>query len=533
MSSKIDRARESGYSDEDILDYLSKVDKSILPKIQKAKSSGYEPSQILEYIQESKKPSKIRSIISAPIKGIVKGIQGFNPLGSSGPVPYELGAKLLDQVLPTRPEHDFLERAGKLAPQAALGAGSVPSAILQTAGGTIAGELAKKYGAGEKGQGLAELAGMIGPQAIKNVAQKGISSLKAALTGPVETLKSGLNKPRALESKKPSFGIITPERQEKSISQLNKQASQITKESLHKHLPISKQIEQGVNFESQFEKDFGNLKKIASSANPDINIHPLSKFLRESSSKFKGIPEPHAEAKKIISESLKFRRNPENSLENLLKIYRSNNQKIKNSYETSRVTGKQEEYVDFLLDMNRKITESIEKTLPTDSAWVKRFKDLNKGYREYRSALKTSEQLKPILGESPTPANLKKIAEDPKLKTKLELSMGKEGASEIIQVAKDLKMATESVKNIKAKELKVLDNIFPLGVFLPLVKIPSALYGAKKALDWARRGYGFFLSTPARRKAYSQAAKALSENNVKAYSQATSILKKELENSED
>lgn len=215
-----------------------------------------------------------------------------------------------------------------------------------------------------------------------------------------------------------------------------------------------------------------------------------------------------------------------------MKIYRSNNQKIRNIYETSRVTGKQQEYVDFLVDLNKNIAKSFENTLPKDSAWMKQFKDLNADYRQYKSALKTMNELKPILEERATPSSIQKLAGDMKKQKQLQTVMGQKGADEVIQIAKDLRDATESIKRMQVKKFSPWENIMPFGVLIPGIKIPASYYGAKKGLGALQRGYGWYLSSAQRRAAYNQALKAISNNDLKAYEKAVKTILR-LRKSED
>src|SRR5690606_21077676 len=178
------------------------------------------------------------------------------------------------------------------------------------------------------------------------------------------------------------------------------------------------------------------------------------------------------------------------SLRDLLKIFRSNNQKRKHIFETSRIGGKQQEYVDFLGNVNKAIAESLEKTFPKDSAWLNEFKSLNKTYGEYKSAQGIQNDLRKILNQEATPASLSKF-EDPKYQKKLELKIGKEGAQEITQIAKDLKLAKEAIKKIPASQQGAWQKFLPFSFFLPgLGKVLSAA----KLPHYARKAYGYILT---------------------------------------
>lgn len=537
MSFDVEGAKKAGYSDQEIQSFLGQKS---APKtesngfdVEGAKAAGYSDSEINKFVANNK-ISRVRSIASAPVKGIIKGSEQLSHLADPTQMILNLLApqkestlsKLAEQVLPTHNEglENVLERSGKIAPAAALGGGGALSTILSALGGGALGELAKEQGIGETGQSVAELGGMGIPGILRGAAKGAASFLKS----PIEKLTSGLTKPRAVGAKFAEKAIISPARQEKTIANLNREASKFAETTLKKEVPLTEQIKNGVDFESQFEQRFGVLQKVAEKANPEIDISPVSKFMSETASKYRGIPQLHPEAAKIKTEVRAFGNRAPTDLKSALHTYRSNNKKIKGIYETSRLTGKQQEYVDFLVDYNKNIAKSFENTLPKDSAWVKEFKDTNQFYKSYRDAQKTLGLIEPIIEQKATPASIRKFASDPKLQKKLELSMGKKGADEIVQIAKDLELATDSIKKIPAKEFNVWNSIFPLSILIPGVKIPGGVFTAHKVLDVGRRGYGFLLSTPSRRASYQKALKAINEGNKALYIQAAEDFKKAL-----
>ncbi len=344
-------------------------------------------------------------------------------------------------------------------------------------------------------------------------------------TEEIERLPSGLSKPRAMESTTTKFATINPERQKYAIKNLNEEATQLTKKSVEKHLPLAEEIKKGTDFQTSFDKEFEQLSTIAKKYNPEIDITPISRLLSETRSKYKGIPSPHKDVIKIKNEMKRFAKNPQTGMYNLLKIYRSNNRKQRDIFETSRLTGKQQEYSDFLSAFNRAISKSFSETLPADSAWVSRFLKNNKDYKKYIDTKTAMRLLEPLLEGQITSARINALARDPRLHKKLELSMGKAGAAEVIQIAKDLKASRESIKNLPKEKVHALDAVFPIGFLIPFLKIPTLIY---KGVKFSRSLYGYWLSSPAKRKAVDSAVKALSEGDVSAYKTATETLKEDI-----
>lgn len=471
---------------------------------------------------EESEPSRPRSLMDALSKGLIRGAKNINPIPTNGPIPPQLRERLLQHFLPSqeRGVEAVLEKAGELAPIVALGPESVAAKALQLGGGTLAGSLAKEAGMGPIGQGVSEIVGMGLPGAIKSGVEKTVGLIKA----PKETLPSGLTKPTAIEAKYPEKAIISPIRQEKAISSLEKEAGELTKKTVEARLPIVKKIESGFDFAKDFEKKFGHIKEVAGKVNPEVDITPVSDLLNETRAKYRGIPKLHEDAVKVEKEIKAFKKNPQQELDNLLKIYRSNVKKMNSIYETAHTTGKQKEYVDFLADMNQAIASSFDKSFPQGTAmgnWARDFRRSNAEYRDYKRGLDTLGTLEGVLQRKLTPESLNKVATNKKTFQHLEMSMGKEGAAEVKQIAEDLEKAVESLKAIPAKKMDSFDAVAPLYYFVPVI---GKVLTLKKGTDFVRRAYGYYLSTPAKRAQYDSVLKAIAKRDLEAYSKAAMIL---------
>lgn len=339
-----------------------------------------------------------------------------------------------------------------------------------------------------------------------------------------ETMKSGLTKLKSVEAAHPERGIITSARQEKAISKLNEEAADLTQKSVEKHVPVAKQIQEGHDF--NFNAKFKPLEESMIKANPDIDITPMSRFLSETSKKYRGLPKEllATDSKKVLKEASAYRNNPQTQGANLYKLYRINNKKLNSIYEQRLLHGKQQEYADFLVDMNKSIAQSFENTLPKNGAWITEFKQLNKQFGDVQKANKTLSQLENVLNGEATPSNIKKLASNPQAQKKLALSMGDEGAKEVIQISKDLKMAQDSIKKMSVKDLTTYEKILPLSVILPGFNIPKGVALAGKAYTYGRRGYGYLMTRPATRKAVKDAVEAVSKHDVQAYKKAAAII---------
>lgn len=536
MSLPISQAREQGYSDDEILDFVSKKYPDRSEKIQLAMKEGYSPSDILSFLEKGSPPSKTRSVLSALPKGIIKGSSEIGetiPISPGGPIPKKAEEQILERVLPTREGklESFLERTGKLLPLVALGPEGLGSKLLQLLGGTAAGELAKREEVGPTGQAISEAVGMGLPALLKSAVSRGLKAL-SGLYGEEAKMASGLTKPQAVEALHPERGIITPEHQEKAIKKLNEEAAKLATSTLEKEVPLAKEVQEGFDFGKKFEKDFSEVQKLAEKANPQINIAPVENFMLESVEKYRGIPSLHPQGRKVLKEIQSFMRNPQSEMKNLLRIYRSNNKKVSDIFETSRLTGKQKEYTDFLLDMNRSIGKAFEQTLPEGSPWLKQFREANLSFKQYKDAQEALNLLRPILGKEPSPKALETLANDPKRQKKLVMAMGEKGGQEIIQLSRDLQEATKAIKKIPAKNISMMEAVLPLGYFIPGFGKVKALGSIYKGMPWIKRVYGYMLATPVRRNAMKELFSAIKNNDVIAYSKAVQRIQRLLKENE-
>lgn len=529
MAKKFDfeGARRAGYSDQEISSFIGEQNPHF--DVQGAIQSGYSPEEVNVHLSELRQPSRTKSLLSAGAKGLRRGGATLNQLLPKGPIPEELAERAFEEVLPSQEKgaEKFIERAGELAPIVATGPEGLGAKGLQVGAGAIAGHLAEKAGLGKTGQGIAEA----GALSIPGLAKAGFKTAKSALTRETEKLPSGLTKLKALEAKNPERASLESIKQKEAIKKLNTEASGLTKKAIEKNIPIYKEIEKGFDFPQHFEKRFGELQKTAEKANPEINITPVSELLQKTREKYRGIPSLHADAIKIGKEVRAFGNRPQTGLRSLYRIYRSNNQKLKHIYETAFTGGKQKEYADFLVDMNKSIAQSFEQTLPKESAWMDSFRGLNKEYSQFQATKKALSELKSLLGGNPSLEKLEKFANDEKTFKKLSMSMGPNGAREIRQIATDLKQSKDAIKRIPVKDLSGFDKAYPLAYLIPGLKFIAAGMTAYKGIKSAKYLYGMYLSTPATRRAYQESLRALISKDLPAYIKATAALKNEMEKS--
>lgn len=355
-----------------------------------------------------------------------------------------------------------------------------------------------------------------------------INAAKKLLTKEEAKYVSGLSKPLAAETKLTKYGEISKARQQSKIDVLNSEAAGLTKEIYKKKFPVAQKIEEGFDFGNKFETGFNELLKMSKKANPKVETTPITEFALKTAEKYADIPSLHPEANQIMKEVEAISKNADKfeNTYNALRQYRSYNKKIRGIHERAYIDGKQTELVDFYRGMQGSIRKSFRETFPKDSKFVNLFEDLNQQFSEYAKALETQSKLRPLLDGNPTPANLKKFIDNPKLQKSLKYSMGEEASQDIIQIAKDLQDARKAIKDIPVKDLTKINKVFPLVYFVPGLRKIAGVGIATKA---GQRGLGLILSKNTPRTAYQNAVKALINKDPKAYESATRLLKKEIE----
>jgi len=150
---------------------FSQIEQKNKPKDKKTSSFD----QLFEQVS-SKQPSRTRSIISAPIKGLIKGAAKFSPLPSTGPIPRKLGERITEELLPTqeKPLENILEFTGENIPLVALGEGGLIKKGVQAASGALAKKAAKDLELPEWAQEIVGSVGLIGPDIARSLGTKAL-----------------------------------------------------------------------------------------------------------------------------------------------------------------------------------------------------------------------------------------------------------------------------------------------------------------------------------------------------------------------
>jgi len=168
MKDKIRAAREEGYSNQEIVDYL-KGHKELGPKVSAALEEGYSPDEIIDYYNPP--ISKGRSVASAGAKGLVRGVRSIANLADpmktvlsmitgKPPMEEQIQEQFFKEYLPSKEgfAEDVVEKSAEFLPAMALGGEGFIGNLLRSVLAGTAGATAKKMGFGPKGQTVAEIA---------------------------------------------------------------------------------------------------------------------------------------------------------------------------------------------------------------------------------------------------------------------------------------------------------------------------------------------------------------------------------------
>lgn len=532
ISQKIQKARKSGYSDQEITGFLSEKD----PRISQAIEAGHDPKDVLSFISKRKKFGQEGSILGGklgrtfeaigehpldiakalPVAGL-QAAEGFTNITNPaqfipGQDPHTLSKSLQEKITKGYSDQekkgfqDIADIESVLIPIPGLGAAK---------GSKLPTKLESKIGSAGFLPGGSKPPSKFS-QMIRERDAFEVGKGKRSEFVP-DSFKSGLAKPGAVGNENASLGVISKKQKEQALDRYTKEAQELFKSKMAEKAPITEKIKNGFDFDKYHEEEFGRLRSAAKKANPQIDITPLSKFLSEETEKLRGILSPSPEKAKIKNILKKFRDKPVNALNALLKNRSNNSGILTNIYDKRLMHGKQKEYVDFLNRMNKKIDESIFSTLPEDSKWVNQYKKMNAEFSQYKKGQDIIDALEPVLREKMSTSSLTSLAENPKKQKYLKIKMGDEAAEEIVQIAKDLKEAQRAIKRISVKDMNKFDAIWPISwAFKPI----GALMTIKKGYDFSRKMYGYALLNPSKRKAFDQMLHAVADNNLPAYTEA-------------
>jgi len=389
-------------------------------------------------------------------------------------------------------------------------------AVPAIAGGT-AGQIAEEAGASPEIQELTELVGVLGPDSVKGI----ISYLPKVLKE-----KSGLVLPQIVEKTKEGLKYITPKvfagKKEKVYETVSKQAETLIKDLQREKLPLTTQLEKGVDVEGKLNKQFQDIEKISAQLPNKIESNYLSDYLNKIEKEIRSVPVETKEQEKILELVEKYRKKYGQPIgatrfyspKEYVSQFRNINKDAKKLYETKLLTGEQKETIGFYEGLKKEITKTLEEGTPKSFSDL--FKEANKDFAELSNIssfenIMDSISSKGIIDSS----KLNRKLSSPKFSKMLRRQLGPEGFDRLKALSNDLTKVKDKLTLVEEVGVKDIVKSAATYKVLSLLGIPFAKAGqiGKKGTEIA---YGYMLLNPKGYRDTTNLLKAIQSGSKKA-----------------
>lgn len=408
---------------------------------------------------------------------------------------------------------EFTERAADIYGRGPFKGMGVPSVI-----GGAAGQTAKELGAPEEVQQAAELIGIAGPDI-----KKATSALRAA-----EKIKekSGLIAPRIMHKTDKGWkflkGKVFPGSKEKAYEKVSKQAEELIKAQKASALPLSKEIEKGINVESKLNNDLSKLNKLASKMDHRIESNLISDYLNKAEENIRKTPVPTKEGEEILGLISKFRDKYGEiggkrfyTPDEYVKQYRNINQDAKTLYERAYIEGKKKDVREFYRGLNDEIGKTLESGTP--ESFSNLFKETNAQYHELQKLNAFEGIMENVITNGVIDAKkFGNIFKSPSKSKLLRKQVGPKSFEQMRLISNDLEKVKDKLGLLdEFGAARMIKSVAVGGLLkgLKLGKIGIPLQAGKKASDIA---YGYFLLNPQGQRDFRNFLKALESGSKKA-----------------
>ena len=468
--------------------------------------------QVLSGIGAEGKPGEIKGAGTRMIKSAG---DYFQKIGKDGQAQLRKGIEnILGESYGSGEEAvtKFAERAADI-----YGRGPFKGMAIPAIAGGAAGQIAEELGAGEGTQQLAEMGGILGPDLARGVVSlaKQPRYSKSGLRLPSLAEKTG-EKLRGVKAK------VFPGKKQKLLKEISEQAEGVLAKIKSESLPISKEIEEGIDVTARNQKNLANVEKLGNKMTNKVESNLVSDYLNEIESKiqFGGIPTEEQE--QILNLVNKYKSKygiTEGGTRfytpgQYVKQFRNINKDLNRLYQTKFVHGERLETMGFYEGLKDKIEKTIEEGTPT--AYSKLFKESNKEF----SQLKRLERFEGIF-ESITadgvidPKKLNNYVTSSRKANILRKQIGEEGFNKIKLISKDLSLVQNKLKLVG--ELGVGDLVKSATTFgvMKFLGVPFAKT-AQITNKVTQLGRGYLLTSPQGARDVSNFLKAVKSGSKKA-----------------
>ena len=402
----------------------------------------------------------------------------------------------------------FSEGAADIFGRLPLAELAIPSLI-----GSFLKQIAKELGAPEWAQETAEIAGYLGkdiPKTMKMLIPKTVKE------------KSGLILPKIVEKTEKGTRLMKPSvfpgKKNDVYTNVAKDSEKLINEIKAKSLPMSVEIEKGVDVAGKLEVRLGELQRQSGTMNQKIESNYINDYLKKTKAKIHKAPVPTQEQKAILKrineyerkytpKKPKLKKNKKGKYERstlpkkryytpreYIQQYRNINADTKKLHATKWLEGEQKETRVFYRGLKDSISETIESDTP--EYFSKLFKETNAEYHQL-SKLNSFEATMERLTEKGTldSKKLENIFKSDKQSSILKKQLGEEGHERLRAISKDLSKVKDKLNIVK--ELGIGDVVKSSLTYAitGMLGIPYAhqIQIGKKTIELAR---GYMLMNP-------------------------------------
>jgi len=410
----------------------------------------------------------------------------------------------------------FIERAADI-----YGRGPFKGMVVPSLTGGAAGETAKQLGAGEKGQQIAEIGGVFGPDLLKGLTSlaKQLKASESGLILPKIVEKTG-EKLKGLKAK--VFGG----RKEQVYKNVSEQAENLINKIKNERLPLSKEIEEGIDVAGRTERNLEEVQSLANKMTNKIESTPISNYLNEMENKIRFGGVPTNEQEDILKLINKYR-SRFGELEGGIRFYtpsqytkqfRNINKDLTNLYQTKFVHGERLDTMRFYEGLKGKITNILEEGTP--KAFSNLFKETNKEFSQLSRINRFNQIMEKITDNGIINSNkLNNYISNPRKANVLRKQIGQEGFDKLKLISKDLSKVQNKLKLIEELGLGSAIKSGMTMKVLSMLKIPIGVpvHLTTKGAQLVR---GYMLTSPQGARDVSNLLKAMqsgSEKSIRTY----------------
>lgn len=340
---------------------------------------------------------------------------------------------------------------------------------------------------GEENTGLPLQPKTLGQEALQLGASLGSSKPKLKQSGLTEKKFESVNKPTKISQGK--FEKINEAIEE----DFRKIADKIIEQT-----PIEETrdiLRKNPAYKSEVAEGFQEVEKLAESIPNKVHTHTIKETLGENVKKKLGTGFSPTEYDKDFNKFIKkiAKDTPDKDINaiDLVKQYRKNNKALSEIYDPSKNYAYNRANKDAILEYNKAITDTIEKTFP-NSEFSNLFRLTNKQWAEISDAEAINKFIDGIADKKINFDKAKKFFDNENIARPFKRSLGEKGFNDFKQLMKDLTSSEKAYKMLKVAEKKGFEDLAKsAGAYF----IHPKLGFAKSGFDVAKGTWNYLINS--------------------------------------